>query len=222
MEPARQVPKDKAQEELEDILREAEMFRRKARRGPPSERGSSEPPPAGQEPASAPKPPAAQPAAGAGSLPSIRFETEELRLAERLAEVRPRRSFKITPQLVAQLALGALVAFVWARALTIPIARPPEPIDPLYTEASARWAVVIASQRIGYFMRAYSRTPARLEEIGLTSSDSVTYERVSDDQYRLTATGPNGPLLLDSADSPQAFLDQGLETLRRAAVQVRR
>ena len=45
----------------------------------------------------------------------------------------------------------------------------------------------------------------------------MSYERVSDSEYRLTARGPNGPLRFDSADSPPVFLGPGLETLRRAA-----
>jgi hypothetical protein len=217
MEPARQAPKDRAQEELEDILREAETFRRR-KKGAPADPGPLEPPPAEAEPAVVLEPWGVQPA-GAKPIPEIRYEAEQIRLAERAADaLPPREKFKVTPQLVAQAVLAVGVALVWLRALTTPASRPPEPLDPAYADASARWAMMVVSQRVDQFQVVYSRPPARLAEVGVPSSDSVGYARISADEYRLAGPGPRGRLVLNSIDPRPAFLGRSLETLGRAAV----
>jgi hypothetical protein len=215
MEQARQKPHDAASNELDDILREAHESRRRPAREPSGTAGG------GDDPVADPKTqlklvPGLTPAARAG-VPApqreIKFEAEEFHLAEP-SDTRPRPIFVVTPSMYVALVLGVLVAFLWLR---LPAGLPlvPEPQLPAaYTDASIRWGLLLTSQRVDDFYRQNGRMPWGFQEIGAWGSDLISYERVSDDRYRLTAPGANGPLTLDSERSRAEFLGNSLDALR--------
>ena len=123
---------------------------------------------------------------------------------------------KFTPAGITALVLGLIVGVVSLSSLSGQMEPSSPVLDPVYAEASARWCVVIASERIDAFQREFDHLPNQLSELGYPGSEVVGYERVSESRYRLTAPSPSGPVTYDSMRSRSNFMGNSLQTLQAA------
>ncbi len=109
--------------------------------------------------------------------------------------------------------LGAITAVVWLIVLNSGNPGAAQAVDPAYEQASVRWAIVLTSQRIEDFRRQFHRAPSGLAELGLPGPALISYERVADDRYRLSAPTTTGPVVFDSMRSRESFAGHSLELL---------
>src|SRR5207249_4095455 len=110
------------------------------------------------------------------------------------------------PAVLTAMALGVVAVVLLLRMLAVQTYVPMRPADPVLAEAGTRWIMVLTSERIDDFRRTYHRTPAGLGEVGFPPPEMIGYERLSDKRYRLTASCPSGPLVLDSMRPREDFL----------------
>jgi hypothetical protein len=206
MEPER-TPDVDPRDELNEILREGRLTLRGA--------ADSDAPSAPEDPARPrivlPRAVAEFSSGRARSGPEVRYildDRDTATLGARAPE------FKLAPLEIFAIGLGAVVTLLWLSMLAAPAFTAPAPDDDSYLEASARWALVLTSQRVEAFRRANERMPGGLEELGYPTSEQITFEPISDARYRLTAPSPSGPLVLDSMNSRNEFLGSSLERLR--------
>lgn len=120
---------------------------------------------------------------------------------------------RFTPRLIVAAALGVAAVVLWVRLLSGMADVVAPPIDPVYEQASLRFAVAITSERINSFARVYGRTPAILGEVGEQPFERIAYERISNERYRLTASGSTGPITYDSLMPLDNFLGRSREML---------
>lgn len=212
-ESTERAPRSAHNQEIDDILREAltrvpwatpsfEGNDTGARRGPAR---SPE-----RTPASAPsslRGPAEKPRV------DVRFESDErgIRVVDVGATDHPR--IKLSPGLAVAVGLGLLVGFLWYRIL-VGMGTPAVPVrDPVYAEASTRWVLALNAARIDDFIRDYHRTPNSLTEVGHQAWGGISYDRVDESRYALTAAGPQSPIVYDSMQPRDSFLGNSVSFL---------
>jgi len=201
MEPA-QDDRDAAKRELDDILREADEFRRRIRHEPG--RAVGDPETAGVPPRLEVVPGGAARDSGASRV-RIVYEGEALRLVR--PEPAPNHRAKVLAGLRIGGAVGLVVLalWVWARFPSGPPMLEARPPGPAYVEASARYALWVTAQRVDRYASEHHALPSSLAELetspGTPAPELIGYERVSADAYRLIAPGPEAPIRLDDIDA---------------------
>jgi hypothetical protein len=162
----------------------------------------------------APEPGSAEVPAPAGAKPGPkgRGSSPKILPYPKSRKARSRPAIELTPIRMVAAGLGILVVFAWYQALS---GRDPgvKPVDPVYTEASLRWAESILSRRIDAFIDAYHRAPDGLTEVGANPWSLISYERVDVNRYRLIAPGPSSSIVYDSMDSRQSFIGRSRDFL---------
>ena len=214
MDPARESdPRSSAHSELEAILRDADAARRRADDDASADK-TREPRPrlnlvddrnGGARTRGAPI---------RSTIPrqDVRFDTFDVRV-DAPGEMKI-KAYRFSGRLVIALVLGVAVAFQWISLPNgVPVLRP-QPLPDSYTEASARWAMVLMAERIDHFRLEHQRLPDGLAELEPAPSDMITYQRLSENEYQLQAPGTYRALTVGPTTRRELFLSNSVDLLR--------
>ncbi len=165
-------------------------------------------------------PPAEPPARGPrvvatapAPAPDIKFDTH-LKI-EDPGELKI-KTFRLTKPAIGAIALGVVTLAVWLAAPHGFDQFRPSPLPGTYTEASARFAMVLTAERLDRFFTERGRMPVGLDELGSVASELITYTRLSDSEFRLEAPGMNHALVLETSTPRDRFLGGAIDQLRQS------
>jgi len=143
---------------------------------------------------------------------SVRFELIDKQLSD--PGEQKFKTFQLPMHGVLVLMLGIGAVAMWALSPNGAGFLKPAPLPASYLDASARWAMVLTAERIDRFRQEKQRLPEDLAELGPLGSELISYERLSDGQYRVQAPGTDRPLSLGAATPREVFAAQSIDILR--------
>ena len=202
MEPAHDHRREAARRELDDILREADEFRRAVRRE--DDRVVGDPQTTRRAPRLGLVTGGAAPDDELSTRVRIIYEGEALRLVR--PGVAPQNPVLLVAlRVAAAMALASVAVFLWVAFPSGPPFLEAPPLRAAYLEASARYALWVTARRVDGYASEHHALPSSLVELetspGTPAPDLIAYERVSADGYRLTAPGPEAPIRLDDGEA---------------------